>query len=68
MYLMYLPLGTGSQWVPLQVLEWGWNGDASRPEGGWANWVPGTAAGSLTGGNATGTATAIHPTWSMTSE
>ncbi|GAB4463310.1 MAG: hypothetical protein OHK0029_31750 [Armatimonadaceae bacterium] len=61
MYLMYLPPGSGSQWVPLHRHDWFWDVDISRPivNGTW----PSNGGSISTGFNARWYS---HPTWDNT--
>ena len=46
-YLMFLPPGAGSQWVPLRLMKWGWSDPpiVTMPKGGWENWPAGASPG-----------------------
>ena len=49
-YIMYLPPGSDSQWVPFQLSNWGWSATpVNRPSTSWADWPAGTSAGTPTG-------------------
>lgn len=58
MYLMYLPPGIDSQWIPLHRHSWRWDVDISRIPGG--TWSP-TTPGSVT--TMESTRWLEHPTW-----
>ena len=61
MYLMYLPPGIDSMWVPLNKHVWNWNVDASRYPG--QGWSPSTLGPVL---NGTSTRCHEHPLWNQT--
>ena len=42
MYMMYLPPGSASQWVPLDKLPWHWDVNSSELGGQWVPTPPGT--------------------------
>lgn len=61
MYLMFLPPGSGSQWVPLRRLDWTWtnNGSRSTPFVTWSDLEgPGVQAGSSYD-------VYVHPSWTQ---
>ena len=59
MYLMYLPPGEYSQWVPLHKHVWNWNADASRANLG-QGWSPATLGPVTNGSNVR---CYVHPQW-----
>ncbi len=46
-YMMYLPPGSDSQWVPLHKFAWRWYADDTipLPDGSWLSWPSGQSAG-----------------------
>ncbi len=63
MYLMYIPPGTYSQWVPIRKVEWDWKADVARPlTGRWTDWPTATTAGTMTVPSE-GDLTDVHPIW-----
>jgi hypothetical protein len=61
MYIMYQPPGANPAWVPVQFIEWKWQGMATLTNGEWIgkDWAP--SKGGPT--NPTSTDTTVHPIW-----
>ncbi len=60
-YMMYLPPGSSSQWVPLHQFQWRWYASDSIPGVSWTSWVPGTFAGYVARSSSQRCTT--HPAW-----
>jgi len=59
-YIMFIPLGTGSRYVPLQYWTWYWKAEA-RQDAGTGTWS--FMAGSNVAGSADGGSFPSHPVW-----
>jgi hypothetical protein len=57
MYLMYLPPGEDSRWVPVGKWTWYWKGEATLSEGSWSLTGNDQGIGALS-------SDAEHTTWS----
>jgi hypothetical protein len=68
-YLMYMPPGINSTWVPVATLPWSCNGSATIPaNGNWSSWTvtgsPSDKAGTVTpSGSVNFTASSSFPVW-----
>ena len=64
-YLMFLPPGAGSQWVPLHQVGWKWNANANRGSQNWSS-LQGTLMAPNTGSVTEngGASFPEHPLWS----
>jgi hypothetical protein len=60
MYVMFKPPGVNATWVPLKVVEWNWNWDATKGSNAWSL-DAGADAHVLN--NGVGVATSVHPEW-----
>ena len=58
MYMMYLPPGSDSQWVPLDRLIWHWNVNISEVGSQWIPMPPGTVVADLDAKK-----WMVHPEW-----
>jgi len=59
MYLMFRPPGANTRWVPLRVLNWEYEGEATRNGTTWSI-VPGSLKGAI---EPSGLETFVHPVW-----
>ena len=61
-FVMYLPPGSDTQWVPVWLVTWGWTADDTIPTF-WSNWNDATNAGTVA---VTGNSkTLIFPVWTI---
>ncbi len=62
MYILFMPPGRNSNWIPLRRLDWSWKGEAEKKEGRW-----GLVSGSPPNPNPNHRVTSIedtdHPKW-----
>ena len=65
LYVMYIPPGSQSIWVPLTKLTWTWAPNVNRPapSGHWSGWPAGTAPGGNPVVPASGTRCTDEPSW-----
>ena len=62
-YVMFLPPGSDTQWVPVWLIGWYWNADDSIPGAYWALWNNANDAGIVRASISASTTT--HPLWNM---
>ena len=64
LYVMYVPPGNNSIWVPLTKLTWTWKPNVTRPgTGHWSSWPAGTSPGGNPIVPRAGTRCITEPTW-----
>ena len=63
LYVMYVPPGNNSIWVPLTKLTWTWSPNVTQPPTGWENWPTGTAPSGNPMVPGAGTRCITEPTW-----
>jgi hypothetical protein len=63
LYVMFQPSASGSIWVPLGKLQWGWSGVAESADGG-STWNK--TSGSYDTSNPSGSSTTESPEWTNT--
>ena len=64
-YVMYLPPGSDTQWVPVWLIDWGWHADDTAPiTNGQPDWSKASASSTDTAYLNSNAPTLLFPTWS----